>query len=180
MMTCPDDAKRFPIAIEFTSKDILCGREMTAFSHEGTQRFRSFISKNRNSYLTAPGRAARAKLAQGLSDQIFDEGFVFWKKDVRKGWCRLSVKEAGEKVRQTLHDSIEGGNKCIKQVPERVLKHEELQTRTMQIFQDLIAKSGGSIDPKLKLGVGKPCTNSIPRDICWELENDGDSDSCQS
>ena len=166
-MTCPDNIKRFPIAIEFSSKDILCGRGTKACSHEGTQQFRSFISRNLNSYIVTHGQAAKAKLAQRLCNEILGEGFVFWKMDGEKGWCRLSVKEVREKIRQTLRDSIEAGNTCMKQLSEQNLKHEELQTRTMQIFQELIVQSGGSIDPTLKLGVAMQCTISIPYNIYW-------------
>ena len=131
----------------FTSKDILCGRGTTAFSHSGTQRFRSYIARSMDAYISAPGRAAKTKLVQRLTDEILNEGFVFWKKDAQKVWCRLSLKEAREKVGHTLRDSTDGRIKCMKEVQKRVLKHEELQTRTMQIFQDLVANIGESIEP---------------------------------
>lgn len=130
----------------FTSKDILCGRGTTTFSHAGTQRFRSYIARSMDAYISAPGRAAKTKLVQRLTDEIFNEGLVFWKKDAQKIWCRLSLKEAREKVGHTLRDSTDGRIKCMKEVQKRVLKHEELQTRTMQIFRDSVANLDESME----------------------------------
>jgi len=134
--------KEIPFRSQFTSRDILCGRGKTLFEHEGTKRFRMLIAKNMDAYVCAHGRTEKTKLVRKLTDDILEEGLVFWKKNGNnnKVWCKLSLTEAREKVGHTLRDSADGRIKCMKHVQRRIKKEEELQLLTMQIFKELLSE----------------------------------------
>lgn len=90
--------------IQFTDKDIMCGRCSTAFNNKGNRRFRKTIQLNLPQYTAAHSRHQKSAVILGVVNLLRDEiGARFLKKKAGK-FVELSTKECREKVGHALRD----------------------------------------------------------------------------
>jgi hypothetical protein len=85
-----------------TSKDILCGRGRTHFSHPGNKQFREIVGKSLGAYLDAPTRIQKSKIVKLIANEALEQGARFLKQEKKSNvWYVAGLKDAQDKVSMT-------------------------------------------------------------------------------
>eukprot|EP00547_Thalassionema_nitzschioides_P006281 CAMPEP_0194221170 /NCGR_PEP_ID=MMETSP0156-20130528/30035_1 /TAXON_ID=33649 /ORGANISM="Thalassionema nitzschioides, Strain L26-B" /LENGTH=176 /DNA_ID=CAMNT_0038951485 /DNA_START=12 /DNA_END=542 /DNA_ORIENTATION=+ len=96
-----------------TPKDVLCGRGVTCYQHEGNQQFRTIIALHLPKYTHAKtSRHQKTLIIQNIVDLQFHEGVRFLK-EFDSGWVVLTRNESTIKVGQSLRDAAAKMNRCL-------------------------------------------------------------------
>ena len=98
--------------------DILCGRGLVHFQHEGNARFRMIIACHVGSYQAAKSKPEKSKKIRSLTEEIRESGCRFLKRSKKTGnkWTVVGAKEEYEKISHALRDACSNKVRCMKEM----------------------------------------------------------------
>lgn len=96
-----------------TNNDILCGRGVACFQHEGNQQFRTTVALHLPKYThSKTSRHQKTILIQNIVENQFQDGVRFLK-ECDGGWVALTRNESLTKVGQSLRDAAAKMKRCL-------------------------------------------------------------------
>ena len=123
--------------------DILCGRGVGNFHHEGNLRFRVVIASNISRYANADSRRKKSEIIEGVTDSIIQAGGRFLHKaaaskaKVPTPWCVSDIKLAREKVGHALRDACSNRVRCLTEMHKCLKRDSHKTSATISKVWDL-------------------------------------------
>ena len=113
-------------AVTPTATDILCGRGLFCFEHEGNQKFRALLALNLQAYRDANSRTQRSRVVRSVADTINVMGGRFLIFDGQtKTWRDGGKKKAVDKIGHSLRDAIANKSKNVEDLHRLVKEARE-------------------------------------------------------
>jgi hypothetical protein len=90
--------------IMLTENDVLCGRGGITNSHSGNMVFRSLVRARKLSYINAPKRCDKPRIAREIVAEILQRGGRFLERSDSGSWRQVDAERAAKKVSQALRE----------------------------------------------------------------------------
>ena len=171
------EMKRLPETVETpTNLDILCGRGIAHFKHEGNVRFRMIISTYIEKYKNAISRQDKTDVIRKVTHDILKVGGRFLKKPPKSfgdspWWFVMNLHCAYQKVGHALRDASIEKTQCMRL--NHVIKKVPMQPSSVQSDLSLAQVSESDSDK----GADSPKRPDLLLEQVSESDSDNGADS---
>jgi hypothetical protein len=140
----PRHKTQLPINFAPSINDVICGKGLNVFSHEGNRRFRHLLDGNLDCYRVASTRGKKAQVVMEIVSMVRmngSNGGGFVRQDKHGRWWEIGCNSAKEKVGHTIREAL------LQHEPNRQV--ERRKARANNLARRKALKNKDSVSPAL-------------------------------